>query len=169
MQVLIQRKHTVQCCKGTFILSNFTGKNANNSNRSCTCLGSLGITTYYKKRQSAMLQRNIYTWAILLERMPTMALALAPWALQQYIIRKHKVQCCKGAYLPELARMPALVTVVVLSLAPWALQQHIIIKEFLSRINQVDYWRSFCTTHEHYNYLQLIKLIKIKMVSIYKR
>jgi hypothetical protein len=71
--------------------------------------------------------------------MPTMALALAPWALQQYIIRKHKVQCCKGAYLPELARMPALVTVVVLSLAPWALQQHIIIKEFLSRINQVDY------------------------------
>jgi hypothetical protein len=73
--------------------------------------------------------------------MPTMVivvvLALAPWALQQYVIRKHKVQCSKGAYLLELARMPALVTVAALALAPWALQQHIIRKEFLSRINQV--------------------------------
>jgi hypothetical protein len=33
-------------------------------------------------------------------------------------------------------------------------------KEFLSRINEVYYWRYFCTTHEHYNYLQLMKLIK---------
>ncbi len=38
-------------------------------------------------------------------------------------------------------------------------------KEWLPRINQ--YWRSFCTTHEHYNYLQLIK--QIKMVSIQDR
>ncbi len=37
----------------------------------------------------------------------------------------------------------------------------------MSRINQVYYWRSFCTTHEHYNYSQLIKLIK--MESIYDR
>jgi len=29
-------------------------------------------------------------------------------------------------------------------------------KEFLSRINQIYYWRLFCKTHEHYNYLQLI-------------
>ncbi len=34
-------------------------------------------------------------------------------------------------------------------------------------INRIYYWRSFGTTHEHYNYLQLIKLIK--MESIYNR
>jgi hypothetical protein len=31
-------------------------------------------------------------------------------------------------------------------------------KEFLSRINWIYYWRAFCTTHEHCNYLQLIKM-----------
>jgi hypothetical protein len=33
-------------------------------------------------------------------------------------------------------------------------------KDLLSRINQIYYWGSFFTTHEHYNYLQLINLIK---------
>jgi hypothetical protein len=28
-------------------------------------------------------------------------------------------------------------------------------EEFLSRINQIFYLGLFCTTHEHYNYLQL--------------
>jgi hypothetical protein len=30
-------------------------------------------------------------------------------------------------------------------------------KELLSRINQIYHKRSFCTTHEHYNYQNLIK------------
>ncbi len=34
------------------------------------------------------------------------------------------------------------------------------IRKGLSRINWIYYWRSFCTTHEHYNYLQLMYLIK---------
>jgi len=38
-------------------------------------------------------------------------------------------------------------------------------KEFLSRINQIYYWRLFCTTQEHYNYLQLIKLDKIEIIN----
>ncbi len=29
-------------------------------------------------------------------------------------------------------------------------------KEFLFRINQIYYWWLFCTTHKHYNYLQLL-------------
>jgi hypothetical protein len=33
-------------------------------------------------------------------------------------------------------------------------------KELLSRINRIYYLRSFYTTHEHYNYLQLIKTEK---------
>jgi hypothetical protein len=39
-------------------------------------------------------------------------------------------------------------------------------KEFLSRINQIYYWGLFCTTHEHYNYLQLIKFIKVETIYI---
>ncbi len=34
--------------------------------------------------------------------------------------------------------------------------------EFLSRINWIYYWRLFWSTHEHYNYLQLTKLIKME-------
>ncbi len=41
------------------------------------------------------------------------------------------------------------------------------VRKDLFRINQAYYWRSFCTTCEHYNYLQLIWLIK--MESIYNR
>ncbi len=41
----------------------------------------------------------------------------------------------------------------------------IIRKEFMSRINQIYYWRLFCTTHEHYNHLQLIKLIKTESID----
>jgi hypothetical protein len=37
-------------------------------------------------------------------------------------------------------------------------------REFLSRINWIYYWRLICTTHEHYNYLQLIKLINIETI-----
>ncbi len=35
-------------------------------------------------------------------------------------------------------------------------------KEFLSRIVQIHYWRLFSTTYEHYNYLQLTKVIKME-------
>jgi hypothetical protein len=35
-------------------------------------------------------------------------------------------------------------------------------KELLSRINQIYYLSLFYTTHEHYNYLQLIYIIKTK-------
>ncbi len=35
-------------------------------------------------------------------------------------------------------------------------------KELLSRLNQVYYWGSFCSTHELYYYLQLIILIKME-------
>ncbi len=35
----------------------------------------------------------------------------------------------------------------------------------MSKINRVYYWRSFCTTHEHYNYLQLIKLIIMESIN----
>ncbi len=38
---------------------------------------------------------------------------------------------------------------------------------FLSRINQVYYCTLFCTTQAHYDYLQLINLIKLE--TIYKR
>ena len=41
------------------------------------------------------------------------------------------------------------------------LKVHSIRIEFLSRINQIYYWELFCTTHEHYNYIQLKWLIKI--------
>ncbi len=39
-------------------------------------------------------------------------------------------------------------------------------KGFLSRINQIYYWKLFCTTHEHYNYLKLKQtLIKRKLFT----
>ncbi len=38
-----------------------------------------------------------------------------------------------------------------------------ITKEFLSIIDWIYYWRLFCTSHEHYNYLQLTQLIKMEI------
>ncbi len=45
--------------------------------------------------------------------------------------------------------------------------KHFIGKESLSITNRIYNWRLFCTTHEYYSYLQLIKLVK--METIYKR
>ncbi len=43
-------------------------------------------------------------------------------------------------------------------------------KVFLSIINRVYSWRLFCTTHEHYNYLQLTQFneVKLKLKNIYR-
>jgi len=40
-------------------------------------------------------------------------------------------------------------------------------KKFLPRINWIYYWRLFCATDEHLNYLQPIE--PIKMETVYKR
>jgi hypothetical protein len=55
----------------------------------------------------------------------------------------------------------------VYGLAPWTYVLQLFssqptITNKLSRINQIHYWRSFCKRHEHYNYLQIIQIMKLE-------
>ncbi len=55
----------------------------------------------------------------------------------------------------------------VYGLAPWTYVLQLFSSEptitnKLSRINQIHYWRSFCKRHEHYNFLQLIQIMKLE-------